>query len=129
MAALIKSVGDVAPQRQFAAINLACATALIVSLLGQSLGNDICTVISMAAVVMVSNVWSRAYDKPAAVLVITGSLLLVPSSLGVRGMTKAIMSDNFETALEFVWGMLMIVVSITIGGIVSNVVLFPRRSF
>eukprot|EP00727_Mastigamoeba_balamuthi_P012984 m51a1_g8308 hypothetical protein (476) ;mRNA; f:70882-72613 len=115
--------------QQFPAINAACATALVASLLGQPLGNEICTVASMAALAMVSNAYSRAYDKPAAILTTTGSLLLVPSSLGVRGMTNAIMGDNFETALEFVWGMLMIVVSITIGNIIANVILFPRRRF
>eukprot|EP00727_Mastigamoeba_balamuthi_P001559 m51a1_g1140 hypothetical protein (513) ;mRNA; f:254336-255973 len=109
-----------APLRQYPAIMLAASCAVAVSLIPPAVGGDVSTVVGMVAVVLVGEAYARLLRKPASIPVVMGSVMLVPSSLGVRGVASAIMTSRLDQAVEFVYAMLMTVTCITIGGLVGD---------
>ena len=55
--------------------------------------------------------------------------MLIPSSLGVRGVSMAILSGDVLSALSFTFSLIITSVCIVVGGFAGNMLIFPTRAF
>lgn len=67
-----------------------------------------------------SNIYARIFNRPAFVPTCIGSLLLIPSSLGVRGITGVIVSGDVVSAVQFTSALFATAVSMVVGGCVKR---------
>eukprot|EP00727_Mastigamoeba_balamuthi_P009312 m51a1_g5002 hypothetical protein (530) ;mRNA; f:223653-225773 len=118
-----------AAPRQLPAIIVSGAFASLVALLRSFLGAELATMMAQAAIVLTGNVYARVFDKPAFIPTCVGSLMLVPSALGARGVATAIVSHNTVSSMQFTFAMLITSVSMVVGGFLANMVLFPKKAF
>jgi uncharacterized membrane protein YjjP (DUF1212 family) len=72
----------------------------------------------------VANLYARWRRKPAAVVRTPGLLLLVPGSLGFRGLTTAV-AGRFTDSIEFLFHMLLVGGAIVAGMLMAGVLLPP----
>jgi uncharacterized membrane protein YjjP (DUF1212 family) len=92
-------------------------------LLGPELGVFVGAVTIGAA----GNLYARLLNRPSAVTLIPGLLLLVPGSVGYGSFARFIERD-VTTGLEAAFTMILIAVALVTGLLVSNVVVPPRRA-
>jgi uncharacterized membrane protein YjjP (DUF1212 family) len=76
---------------------------------------------------VVANLYARWLDRPAQVVSVPAMLLLVPGSMGLRGMTSLLDKETL-TGIETVFAMFIVAISIVAGLLVANAVFSPRRS-
>lgn len=74
-----------------------------------------------------SNLLARLRLRPASVTAVPGLLVLVPGSLGFRGVTS-LFADDASSGLELVTRMLAIAVSLVCGLLVATVIFPPQRT-
>ncbi len=74
-----------------------------------------------------SNAYARLLDRPASVVQVPAVLLLVPGSMGFRGMTS-LLDRNTLSGVETVFAMFVVALAIVAGLLVANAVVSPRRS-
>jgi uncharacterized membrane protein YjjP (DUF1212 family) len=75
------------------------------------------------AVGLFSNVFAKWRNRPAAIMLMPGLLLLVPGSLGFFGMSEIMIHDDMAGGVKIVSTMLLIAVSIVAGLLISNAIL------
>jgi uncharacterized membrane protein YjjP (DUF1212 family) len=73
-----------------------------------------------------SNVHARLTRRPAAITFVPGLLVLVPGSLGFRGMT-ALLDQPVPIAAQHAVAMLITAGALVAGGLLANVAVPPRR--
>jgi len=73
-----------------------------------------------------ANLYSRFTHKPAVVYLLGGVMLLLPGSVGVKGVT-AMMSDDVISGIQFTFQMFVTAMCITIGQFIAHVVVFPTH--
>lgn len=76
---------------------------------------------------MGSNVYARVLDRPAAVLIMPGIIMLVPGSIGFRSVSYLIEQDVI-TGIETAIMMTMIAAAIVSGLLLANRVIPPRKA-
>lgn len=74
-----------------------------------------------------SNLYARTLDRPSANTQLPGLMLLVPGSLGFRGMAALLERDTL-TGLQTAFSMTVVAIALVTGLLIANVVLPPRRS-
>ena len=74
-----------------------------------------------------SNCYARWLDRPAQVLQVPAVLLLVPGSMGFRGMSSLLDKDTLS-GVDTLFAMFVVAIAIVAGLLVANAVVSPRRS-
>lgn len=77
------------------------------------------------ALALFGNAWSRWKNQPSGVAIIPGLLLLVPGSLGVRGVS-ALMQEDVTSGAQATFGVVVIAVGI-VAGLLSAHAVWPSR--
>ncbi len=90
---------------------------------GEVLGRELGAFVGALAVAFAANVYARFCRQPAAVVRTPGLLLLVPGSLGFRGLTMAL--DDSSSSVPFLFQMLLVGGSIVAGLLMAGVLLPP----
>eukprot|EP00727_Mastigamoeba_balamuthi_P001754 m51a1_g11576 hypothetical protein (359) ;mRNA; r:30803-32470 len=107
----------------YAAIIVCSAFAdLTPRMVAQSLGSDASIVLGMVALCFVANVYSKVFDKPAAVPTTVSALVIVSSSLGVRGVAAGMVDNDLVKAMHCIFGMMMTVICIVIGNFFADLI-------
>jgi len=94
-----------------------------VNLLGPGIG----AVMGAFAAGLISNLFARWRRRPAVVLIVPAIILLVPGSIGYRGVTL-FMSNDVMSGVGEVFSALLVGVSLVAGLLLANVVLPPRNA-
>ncbi|MFG0294198.1 MAG: threonine/serine exporter ThrE family protein [Phycisphaerales bacterium JB065] len=91
-------------------------------------GPELGAAVGALAVGLASNIWSRIKDQPAAVTILPGLILLVPGSLGLRGVYSFLTEDSTGAVegVDAAASMLLVAVSLVFGLLLANG-LFPSR--
>lgn len=106
--------------------------ACTVGYMGTSLGTDwldpeMGVVVGAFAVGVLGNVFARLMERPAQVVQVPAVLLLVPGSMGFRGMASLLGHDTLS-GVETVFAMFVVGLAIVAGILIANAVVSPRRS-
>ncbi len=81
--------------------------------------------VASLGITVLSNVYARRFNRPGAVIRVPGIILMVPGSVGFRGISS-ILDQNLQ--LGFDTGMkLLAVLAALVGGILIGNVLYPAR--
>ena len=73
-----------------------------------------------------SNLFARLRNRPAAIMLMPGLLLLVPGSLGFFGLSQIMVNDDLAGGVKVFSTMMLVAVSIVAGLLISNA-LFPIK--
>jgi uncharacterized membrane protein YjjP (DUF1212 family) len=106
--------------------------AVTVALLGAQagawlLGPSLAGLIGAFAVTVTANTLARAYDQPAAVVVVPGILLLVPGSIGFRAV-RALLEQDTVAGVEGAFAMVLAAATIVAGTLAGSALVPPRRA-
>lgn len=74
-----------------------------------------------------ANVYARLLNRPAQVVSVPAMLLLVPGSMGLRGMSSLLDRDTVG-GVESVFATFVVAIAIAAGLLIANAVVSPRRS-
>lgn len=106
--------------------------ASVVGSLGTQLGSQwldpgMGVLVGAFAVGVLGNIFARVMERPAQVVHVPAVLLLVPGSMGFRGISALLGKDTL-TGVGTVFEMFVVAVAIVAGLLVANAVVSPRRS-
>ena len=114
--------------RTFGWIIAACTIGYIGSRIGTAwLGSQMGVMVGAFALGVMSNLYARWLDRPAQVLQVPAVFLLVPGSMGFRGMSSLLDKDTLS-GVETLFAMFVVAIAIVAGLLVANAVVPPRRS-
>jgi uncharacterized membrane protein YjjP (DUF1212 family) len=114
--------------RAFAWILAACIVGYIGTRVGINLlGDDMGVLVGAFACGVLGNVFARLMERPAQVVLVPAVLLLVPGSMGFRGMASLLGRDTLG-GVETVFAMFIVTIAIVAGLLIANAVVSPRRS-
>jgi uncharacterized membrane protein YjjP (DUF1212 family) len=114
--------------RQIGWIMGACTIGYVGSRTGTAwLGNQMGVLVGAFALGIFSNLYARYLDRPAQVLQVPAVFLLVPGSLGFRGMTS-LLDKHTMTGVETLFAMFVVALAIACGLLVASAVVSPKRS-
>ena len=117
-----------AQPRAFGWIVGACVVGYVGSRYGTAwLGPQMGVLVGAFALGVLSNLYARLLDRPAQVVSVPAVLLLVPGSMGLRGMTSLLDKETL-TGIETVFAMFIVATAIVAGLLIANAVFAPRRS-
>jgi uncharacterized membrane protein YjjP (DUF1212 family) len=91
------------------------------------LGGQLGVLVGAFALGALGNLYARVLDRPALVVIVPAMMLLVPGSMGFRGMASLLAHDTL-TGVETVFAMFVVAIAIASGLLVANATLSPRRS-
>jgi uncharacterized membrane protein YjjP (DUF1212 family) len=91
------------------------------------LGGQLGVMVGAFALGVLANTYARLLERPAQVVSVPAVLLLVPGSLGFRGMASLLDHDTL-TGVESVFAMFVVATAIVAGLLIANAVVSPRRS-
>ena len=92
-----------------------------------ALGDQIGIAVAAVCVGVVSNIYARISDRPAAIVTLPGLLILVPGSVGFRSLAAFLNNDTLggvQTAIS----VFFIAVSIVVGLLLANIIVQPRKA-
>lgn len=132
LAVLLAPVGLVvlfkARWRELPAIALASVAAFYSARLGtQALGAEIGVCAGAFTLGCLSNAHARAKDRPMALTMLPGILLLVPGGVGYRGV-QSFLADDPVAGIDTLFSMFIIAISLVAGLLLANVAVHPRRA-
>ena len=114
--------------RAFWWILAACSVGYIGAAFGSKwLDPQMGVVVGAFAVGVLGNVFARLMERPAQVVQVPAMLLLVPGSMGFRGMASLLGHDTLS-GVETVFAMFVVALAIVAWLLVANAVVSPRRS-
>jgi uncharacterized membrane protein YjjB (DUF3815 family) len=114
--------------KAFGWIIVACTVGYVGTRAGTAwLGPDLGVLVGAIAVGMLGNAYARWLRRPAQVLLVPAVLLLVPGSMGLRGMASLLGRDTLS-GVETVFAMFVVAIAIVAGLLVSSAIVSPRRS-
>jgi uncharacterized membrane protein YjjB (DUF3815 family) len=117
-----------ARRRQIGWIVAACVVAYVGSRAGTAwLGDQTGVLVGAFALGVLSNLYARVLGRPAQVVQVPAVFLLVPGSLGFRGMSSLFDRDTLS-GVETLFAMFVVAIAIVAGLLVANAVVPPRRS-
>ena len=73
-----------------------------------------------------SNLYARIANRPSLIPWVPGLLLLVPGSIGLRGLALLI-NEDVVVGVESAFKMIMIAVGLVAGTLIANVIIQPRK--
>ena len=73
-----------------------------------------------------SNWYARLLDRPATITQVPGILLLVPGSVGFRGLA-ALMDEKIVSGVDTTFKMILTAVALVAGTLMANIIAPPRR--
>jgi uncharacterized membrane protein YjjP (DUF1212 family) len=127
-AALGMSVLVHAQRRAFSWILAASVIGYLGTALGTSwLDERMGVLVGAFAVGVLGNIFARVMQRPAQVVHVPAVLLLVPGSMGFRGISALLGRDTL-TGVGTVFEMFVVAIAIVAGLLVANAVVSPRRS-
>ena len=91
------------------------------------LGHDMGALVGALALGVMGNAYARLLHRPAQVVMVPAVLLLVPGSVGLRGLSSLLGRDTLG-GVETLFAMFVIAIAIVAGLLVSNAIVSPRRS-
>lgn len=105
--------------------------ACFIAIQGMNLGNwllDPKLAVSMAAFLVgcSGNLFSRITRRPAGIMQMPGTMLLVPGSLGFRGLT-ALLQDDVVNGIQIAFNASLTAVALTTGLLMASIVIPPKR--
>jgi uncharacterized membrane protein YjjP (DUF1212 family) len=92
-----------------------------------ALGSQLGVLVGALALGVLANLYARLFGRPAQVVSVPAMLLLVPGSMGFRGMASLLDRDTL-TGVESVFAMFVVALAIVAGLLIANAVVSPRRS-
>jgi uncharacterized membrane protein YjjP (DUF1212 family) len=121
-----------AQPRAFGWIVAACAVGYLGSRagaawLGGQLGGQLGVMVGAFALGVLANTYARLLERPAQVVSVPAVLLLVPGSMGFRGMASLLDRDTLS-GVDSVFAMFVAATAIASGLLIANAVVSPRRS-
>ncbi|HEX4455647.1 MAG TPA: threonine/serine exporter family protein [Kofleriaceae bacterium] len=117
-----------ARRSQFGWILGGCAVGYIGSRAGTNwLGPEMGVLVGAFALGALSNVYARWLNRPSQVVQTPAVFLLVPGSLGFRGMSS-LLDRNTMNGVETLFATFVAAIAIVAGLLVANAVVPPRRS-
>lgn len=117
-----------AQRRAFAWILAACVVGYVGTRMGTVwLGGQMGVLVGAFACGVLGNAFARLMERPAQVVLVPAVLLLVPGSMGFRGLTS-LLERRTITGVEMVFEMFVVAIAIVAGLLISNAVVSPRRS-
>jgi uncharacterized membrane protein YjjB (DUF3815 family) len=132
LALVVSSIGIAivvqAQLRAFAWILAACALGYVGAAFGtRALDAQLGVVVGAFAVGVLGNMFARLMERPAQVVQVPAVLLLVPGSMGFRGMASMLGHETLN-GVETVFAMFVVATAIVAGILIANAVVSPRRS-
>ncbi|KAJ2061333.1 pheromone-regulated protein prm10 [Coemansia sp. S2] len=83
-------------------------------------------VVSAFVLGLAANIWSKVFGHNAYAIMLPGMMMLVPGSVGVRGMMTMINSTANTSNTQLVAQMIQTALSIMVGLFASSFVIYPR---
>lgn len=109
------------------AICVACLVAFFAARGGGALvGPELGAAMAAFALGAASNAYARFLDRPTAVPLVPGILLLVPGSIGFRSITS-FLEDNVLVAVDTAFNVGLVGISLVAGLLLANLALPPRK--
>lgn len=132
LALVVASIGVAvvvqAKLRAFGWILVACVAGYAGSRAGTAwLGGPMGVLVGALALGVLANIYARLLDRPAQVVLVPAVLLLVPGSLGFRGMSSLLDKDTLS-GVETLFAMFVVAMALVGGLLVANAIVSPRRS-
>jgi len=93
----------------------------------QLLGPELGVLLGAFALGVLVNVYARVLDRPAQVIAVPATLILVPGSIGFRGISS-LLNRNTLTGIETTFAMFVVAMAIVAGLLIANAAVSPRRS-
>jgi len=116
-----------AERRALAWILAASVVGVVGARLGaQLLGPELGALGGAFALGLAVNLYARILDRPAQVVLVPAMILLVPGSVGFRGMSSLLDRDTL-TGVETTFAMFVVAIAIVAGLLVANATVSPRR--
>jgi uncharacterized membrane protein YjjB (DUF3815 family) len=116
-----------AEKRAVGWILAACVVGVAGARLGTSLlGPELGALGGAVALGVLGNTYARLLDRPAQVIMVPAMILLVPGSVGFRGMSSLLDRDTLS-GVETTFAMFVVAMAIVGGLLIANAVLSPRR--
>jgi uncharacterized membrane protein YjjB (DUF3815 family) len=91
------------------------------------LGSQMGVLVGAFALGVVSNLYARYMNRPAMVVQVPAVFLLVPGSLGFRGMSS-LLDRNTMSGVETLFAMFVVAMAIASGLLIASAVVPPKRS-
>lgn len=108
-------------------IAVAGALAVIGSKAGTNwLGSDLGAFMGALVVGVASRCYARAFDRPALITQVPGILLLVPGSVGFRGLA-ALLDKQVISGVDTTFKMILTAVALVAGTLIANIIAPLRR--
>ena len=132
IALVVSSIGIAvvvqAQLRAWAWILAACALGYAGAALGsRTLDPQLGVVLGAFAVGVLGNMFARLMERPAQVVQVPAVLLLVPGSMGFRGMASMLGHETLD-GVGTVFAMFVVATAIVAGLLIANALVSPRRS-
>ncbi len=116
-----------AEKRAIPWILLACGTGFIGTRLGTRLvGPELGVMVGAFALGVLANLYARWLDRPQQVVLVPAMILMVPGSMGFRGISALVDRDTL-TGVETTFATFVVAMAIVAGLLIANAVLSPRR--
>jgi uncharacterized membrane protein YjjP (DUF1212 family) len=113
--------------RDFKWIMLSCLISFAGSRWGASiLGPELGVFIGAALVGAASNLYARLVDRPSAIPLVPGMMMLVPGSIGFGSLAKFLEKDILS-GVGTAFSMVLVAVALVTGLLVANVIVPPRK--
>jgi uncharacterized membrane protein YjjP (DUF1212 family) len=90
------------------------------------LGGQLGVLVGAFALGIFANLYARALDRPQQVVLVPAMILLVPGSLGFRGISSLLDRDTL-TGIETTFAMFVVAMAIVAGLLMANAAVSPRR--
>lgn len=103
------------------------AGQLTTPLLGGALGPPLGAAVAALVLGVGSNAFARITDRPAALVMVPGILLLVPGSMGFRSVASFLRRDVIA-AVDTAFAVGLVAVSLVAGLLLANLILPPRKA-
>ncbi|MEM8961322.1 MAG: threonine/serine exporter family protein [Acidobacteriota bacterium] len=91
------------------------------------LGPELGALLAAFAVGIAGNAFARLCDRPSAIVQLPGLMLLVPGSIGFRGIAS-LLEQDVVSGVESAFAMALVAIALVTGLLMANVFLPPRRA-
>jgi uncharacterized membrane protein YjjB (DUF3815 family) len=113
---------------QWPPMMVSASLAIIISYFGQlKLDTYSVSFISSFAIGIFGTIYSRFSKKPSMVTILPGIMMLVPGSIGVRGISEMMLSGDVVSGISFSFEMMTISLSITVGLLFAHLIVYPKK--
>lgn len=90
------------------------------------LGADLGVLLGALALGIAANLYARLLDRPQQVVLVPAVILLVPGSMGFRGISS-LLDRNTMTGIETTFATFVVAMAIVAGLLIANALVSPRR--